>query len=104
MKVFNAIATAALIGASFITANPVEARNGWIYATTTRDGTTYYVKPLGCSGNLCSAIERANTEDLKMVSDCSNAWRYKYSNGSDKWIEVMPSSIGETIQKIVCSQ
>ena len=34
MKLFNAIATAAVIGASFVTANPADARTGECYENT----------------------------------------------------------------------
>lgn len=44
MKLFHAIAAAAVIGASFFTANPAEARNGWVYVGTDVDGDAHYAK------------------------------------------------------------
>ena len=74
MKLFTAIASAAVIGASFLVPNPVEARNGWFYAGTANSGTSYYVKPLVCNGNLCNAIENGHGGNERMVADCG-AWR-----------------------------
>ena len=52
MKLFSAIAAAAVIGGSFIAASPAEAGNGWIHAGTSVKGDTLYVRPLSRSGNL----------------------------------------------------
>ena len=46
MKLFNAIAAAAVISASFFNAAPAEAGNGWIHAGTSVKGDSIYVRPL----------------------------------------------------------
>ena len=103
MKLFNAIAAAAVIGASFITANPAEARNGWISAATSREsGTTYYVKPLGNSGRYRWFLGKASHVSVTFneVADC-HLWRTRMENSS-QWHDAMPGSVGEAQIKIVC--
>ena len=43
MKLFNAIAAAAVIGTSFISPNPAEARNGWVIVGE-NNGELYHEK------------------------------------------------------------
>ena len=103
MKFFNAIATAAVIGASLISGAPVEARNGWIVVSTTRDGNTSYVKPLQFSGRYREYLfNRSNSAGapLKYVADCQE-WRDRLATGSE-WNDIMPQSIGNTLFTIVC--
>ena len=91
MKLFNAIAAAAVIGTSFIAANAVEARNGWLFAgRTTRDGTCFYVKPISKNGRYVTFLEKSSSSasTFEKVADCS-AWRYRWSD-ENKWIDTMP--------------
>ena len=68
MKLFTAIASAAVIGASFLVPNSAEAQrapNGWIYVgKTNSSGSTYYVKPLGCNGSYCTFINRRHSHKI----------------------------------------
>ena len=104
MKLFNAIAAAAVIGASFIAPNPAEARNGWIKGGCTYDNDCNYVK----------ILERSNYPIVKYKYNSKNMWtkeahclnwatRYVNDDGSrDPWRDVMPESIGEAALKVVC--
>ena len=63
MKLFNTIAAAAVIGASFIAPNPAEARNGWI-----KGGCDY--------DNNCSVkiLERSNYPIVNYKYNSRNFW------------------------------
>ena len=65
MKLFNAIATAAVIGGSVLIPNPAEARNGWVtagsYTGTNGQSVYVYVKPVDRSGSVRS-FQNWNTE------------------------------------------
>ena len=95
MKLFNAIAAAAVIGASLITATPAEAsRNGWIYVTD-QDGATNYMRYVGRSGNIVTVLSK--------WSDDSRAYTWKYNCSSwmkqiegDSWKPIYPGSVAET--------
>ena len=101
MKLFNAIASAAVIGTSFITAAPAEAGNGWIDAGTSRKGDTIYVRPLSRNGNLVTYEETFMGSKAKYIANCP-AWQYKRLTGN-KWIDVMPNSIGAAAHQTVCT-
>ena len=101
MKLFNAIATAAVIGTSLITATPAEAGNGWIHAGSSVKGDAMYVRPLSRSGNIVTYEENFDGSKGKFVANCP-AWQYKRYRGS-KWIDVMPNSIGAAAHRTVCT-
>ena len=107
MKLFNAIAAAAVIGTSLIAATPAEARNGWIYVGKgSRTGTTHYVRKTGYQGALVKfEWQTANTDKPytdPFVADC-NAWAFKdvsYANAS--WEEGLPGSISGSALEAIC--
>ena len=104
MKLFSSIAAAAVIGASFITATPAEARNGCVYMTSTdtEQGVTasYYAKVTSRSGNLVSFIGRwSDLGDRNRQVNCST-WQLR--NVGAAWRDIMPRSIGETTARRVC--
>ena len=101
MKHFTAIAPAAVIGASLLVPNPVEARNGWVHVST-QNGVSSYVKPLDFSGRYRKYIYKANNinMDLNVVADY-NSWNFRYE-GQSGWNAVMPGSVGETLFETVC--
>ena len=101
MKLFNAIAAAAVVGASFITAVPAEAGNGWIHAATSVKGDSIYVRPLSRNGNLVTYEETLSGDKSRFVANCP-AWQYKSLNGT-RWQDVMPNSIGAAAHRTVCS-
>jgi hypothetical protein len=101
MKLFNAIAAAAVIGSSLIVTAPAEAGNGWIDAGTSTKGDTMYVRPLSRNGNLVTYEENFNGSNGKFIANCP-AWQYKRLNGN-KWHDVMPNSIGAAAHRTVCS-
>ncbi len=103
MKLFPAIATAAVIGASFIAPNPAEARNGWM-----KGGCSYgecdYVKVIDAS-KYPYVVYMLNANQMhKMEGDCHKyRRRFIRENGSKtKWFDAMPGSVGETNMKNVC--
>ena len=103
MKLFNAIAAAALLGAPFLTAAPAEAGNGWIHAGTAVDGDAIYVRPLSRNGNFVTYEETmsGSSGKYKYIANCP-AWQYKSLNGT-RWQDVMPNSIGAAAHRTVCS-
>ena len=104
MKLFPAIAAAAVIGASFIAPNPAEARNGWVKSACHQNGECFYVK----------VIDRSNYPIVKYLYNGKHSWtkeahcqkwatRYVNDSGSrDNWVDVMPQSIGEAAIKVAC--
>ena len=105
MKLFTSIvATAAVIGTSFIAANPAEARNGWIRGACDYDNHCNYVK----------VLDRSNYPIVKYKYNSKNLWikeahclnwasRYVNDDGSrDKWVDQMPGSMGEAALEVVC--
>ena len=106
MKVFNAIAAAAVIGTSFIAANPAEARNGWVYVGKgEREGTTHYIKYRGHEGpNARFEWRTANTSSPwqnSVLADC-NSWSYK-EVGSNDWSDALPETMADAALEEVCS-
>jgi len=98
MKLFNAIAAAAVIGASFIAPNPFEARNGWMFMGHL-DGDPVYWRSKGCRGNLCQVeINYANNQYPQWIN-CST-WQSSIKNRP--WTDLMPGSAGEYRAKQVC--
>ena len=105
MKLFNAIAAAAVIAASFVTANPAEARNGWVTAAESTDAVTTHIKKVDFSGRVRKFYMNnvgpgARGVPFLAEADCSG-WTMRPS-GVDQWIDVMPGSVNEESMKIIC--
>lgn len=101
MKLFSAIAAAAVVAASFVAASPAEAGNGWIHAGTSVKGESIYVRPLSRNGNFVTYEETLLGNKSRYIANCP-AWQYKSLNGS-QWQDVMPNSIGASAHRAVCS-
>ena len=101
MKLFNAIAAAAVISGSFITTAPVKAGNGWIDAGVSTKGDVIYVRPLSRNGNYVTYEETFKGDKGRFIANCS-AWQYKSLSGG-VWRDVMPNSIGAAAHRTVCS-
>ncbi len=101
MKLFNAIAATAVIGASIVTAAPAEAGNGWVHAATSVKGDSIYVRPLSRNGNLVTYERTLSGYKSRFIANCP-AWQYKSLNGT-QWQDVMPNSIGAAAHQTVCS-
>ena len=104
MKLFNAIAAAAVIGTSFIAANPAEARNGWVHAGSYKKGgetITLYVKPIDRSGSI-RRVEfyqpSSQFPQWPAKANCKN-WSIDVHG---EVIPVMPGSVNESAMHIVC--
>ena len=92
MKLFNAIAAAAVIGTSFIASAPAEA-NGWIYSGANNDGVALWVRPRGCSGTVCSFQTKLSSNSLvdNLKADCvGRKWRRDDEN---IWKDLYPQSL-----------
>ena len=101
MKLFNAIAAAAVISTCFVTAAPAEAGNGWIHAGTSVKGDSIYVRPLSRNGSFVNYEETLSGNKIRFVANCP-ALQYKSLNGN-LWRDVMPNSIGASAHRTVCS-
>ena len=100
MKLFNAIAAAAVISTSFIAPNPAEARNGWIYDGADGQGRSVYVRKLGCAGNICRfQLQIAGTSPTTFGINC-NSWTISNQYGTTQ--EIMPGSRIETKANQMC--
>ena len=106
MKLFNAIASAAVIGASFLVPNPVEARNGWMQGGCDAEGKCVYQKVISTNWPYVTFKENRPGGTTTKVADCQQ-WRSKFIsvNGelaSGRWSDAMPGSIGEKALNNVC--
>ena len=104
MKLFNAIAAAAVIGTSIIGTNPAEARNGWFYVATTNHGASMYSKSAGCSGHICTSVTQYSDEGGRQYFDkinCRN-WTISYQNGNGRTSPIFPASNAEIIANRIC--
>ena len=102
MKLLNAIAAAAVFGASFITINPVKA-NGWIYSGENTKGSALWVRSRGCSGTICNF--QAKVSDIDGVdnlkADCvGRKWKRV---GENNWNDLYPQSLLDAGVNKVCS-
>ena len=98
MNLFNAIAAAAVIGTSFIAANPAEARNGWVFTGThTRDNgqsSSVYERPLGCNGSVCTYQRQMSHWDSPTTNKINcQKWVHVKSDGTTE--DIFPGSNGE---------
>ena len=101
MKLFNAIAAAAVLGASFIAPNPAEARNGWVYMGT-MDGESNYIKPLGRSGSIASILSKwSGSEPIRVDYNCSS-WQKRVGGSGQRWTPIYPGSTANTNAKLLC--
>ena len=107
MKLFSAIAAAAVIGASFIAPNPSEAKNGWVYlGRGDRTGITHYVKRTGYQGGLVKFQWRTANDSSPFndphLAEC-NAWSTKdLSIKSSSWEEALPGTMADAALLAVC--
>ena len=117
MKLFSSIAAAAVIGASFVVPNPVEAKNGWIKAGCAADNSgCYYYRFLSRSGNVVT-VEVKNTRPTKATPplakhrqiDCSGwRWRSRFKNADSgwtgwyEWADILPGTIADGGAEQVC--
>ena len=104
MKLSAFIAIAAVIGASFIAPNPAEARNGWVYVTSTPSDSggdaSIYVKVTSRTGNIVNFISRwSDMGDFSKQVNCSS-WQPR--TVGQAWRDIMPGSIAETMSRKDC--
>ncbi len=107
MKLFNAIAAAAVIDTSFIAPNSVEARNGSIYTGENTKGIRIWIKPAssgGYKGYYYNSTRQSGSTSYYQVNCNSWSERMRYSDGSGYlgWDDVMPNSMGDRMLRYVC--
>ncbi|ABM77650.1 Hypothetical protein P9303_08991 [Prochlorococcus marinus str. MIT 9303] len=95
----------AILVSSTVVINPVEAqsRNGWYRSGCNFKGDCTYVKKIGGSWPFIEYKSMDTIDNVELIkeADCRRwRWRWLYPTGS--WKDVMPGSIGERMQKIVC--
>ena len=102
MKLFNAIAAAAVIGSSFMAATPAEARNGWVYMGSS-DGEYNYMRPLGKKGEIARIEDKWSDSSSTYIWEynCA-AWQKRMVGGTRGWTPIFPSSIAEEKAMRVC--
>ena len=104
MKLSAFVAAAAVIGGSFLIPNPAEARNGWVYVTSTPSNSggdaSNYVKVTSRTGNIVNLISRwSDAGDFSKQVNCSS-WQQR--TVGQAWRYIMPGSIAETMARKVC--
>ena len=105
LKLITAIASAAVIGASFLVPNSVEARNGWVYAGTSVEGIMHYIKPSGCNRGICSFTTTYSDRNWTTQEQVNcNSWLIKVKVGPEvgDWKPVYPGSMAEAKAELVC--
>jgi hypothetical protein len=105
MKLFSAIAAAAVIGGSFLIPNPAEARNGWVkVGCGSQSGQCVYVKVIGRNNYPIVKYLYNGKNSHTMEAHCQKwATRFVNDNGTrDNWKDVMPQSLGEAEVETVC--
>ncbi len=101
MKLFNAIAAAAVIGASFIAANPAEARNGWVQ-TGSANGVDHYSKFDNRKGNYVSIISNDSSHGMYRMTFNCRTWDYTIRSDGSGWRPIMPGSIADIKARTFC--
>ena len=82
MKLFSAIASVAILGASLITALPSEARPSRYTSWTGDDGTIYQITPLGSNSLQLLLDDRFSDEGFIAVRNCSTGgFRWRANTG-----------------------
>ena len=106
MKLFTLIASAAVIGASFLVPHPVEARNDLMKGGCDTDGTCVYQKVI--SKNCLYVVFKGDMpiKIIAKVGDCQQ-WRSKITSINadsipEEWDDAIPGSIAEAALRNVC--
>ncbi len=119
MKLFSSIAAAAVIGASFLVPNSVEAKKGWIKITQNTSGEGYYIKDVRCGGPICEfdfSFDNGNNKDTGLQVNCNN-WtrRLRHVSGDFAgtfrsvpaqpymgWETISPATVHNAAAEYVC--
>ena len=114
MKLFNAIAVAAVIGTSLIATAPAESRNGWKRAyCDPDDGSCWYTRVISRNYPYVTYEyksydhqDKSYDHQGKKEADCQyykSRWIADYyKGGKSSWKDAMPGSIAEAILDSVC--
>ena len=102
MILLTAVASAAVISASFLIPNSVEARNGWIFSHQSEKTGSVYYKPTGCKDKICNAMVKVGGQEPFTWAVNCNSWQQYTIYPERAWADLMPGSHGETWAKSVC--
>ena len=101
MKLLNAIAAAAVIGASFIAPNPAEARNGWVIIGE-NNGELHHEKFESYAQNRFANVQVATKPGQRPKTiDCINL-TYTFKNDGTGWRDIYPGTLGDSSAKRWC--
>ena len=109
MKLFNAIAAAAVIGTSCIVAMPAEsyerAPNGWVHIATATDGDMLHEKlDTYAQGRRYANVQVADAGgSYPKTIDCVK-WARTFRSDGTGWKPVLPGTIGDASARYWCSR
>ena len=101
MNFFNAIAAAAFVGTSLITATPAEA-SGWVHVETQGDGSIIKVKPLSNSGRYRKYMFYVSTAEITPTERLVDCQARQTQNHKGYWIDIQVGTLGERIYRTIC--
>ena len=101
MKLSSFVAIAAVIGGSFLIPNPAEARNGWVYVTSDRNGAANYMRYLGRSGSIATILSKwSDIPEEQIIKYNCSTWMKQVERGP--WKPIYPGSNADTKARKVC--
>ena len=108
MKLFNAIAAAAVIGAAFSTISPVQsyerAPNGWVHIATATDGEMKHEKLESYAQNRYVNVLVADTGgSYPKTIDCVK-WMRTFDNDGGGWKPILPGTVGNASARYWCNR
>ena len=102
MKLFKAIAAAAVIGASLISATPAEARNGWVLIAESTKGRLLHEKLDSYAQNRYANVRVANNGgSYPKTIDCVR-WNVTFESDGTGWSPILPGTVGEASAEYWC--
>ena len=101
MKLFNAIAAAAVIGTSFIAPNPAEARNGWVLIGESNRGLKHEKLDSYAQGRYENVQVADSGGSYPKTIDCLK-WSFTFNSDGTGWSPVLPGTIGEASTEHWC--
>ena len=101
MKLITAIASAAVIGASFLVPNPVEARNGWVLIGEGGEGLKHEKLDSYAQGRYANVQVADNGGSYPKTIDCLK-WSYTFDSDGTGWSPILPGTMGEASAERWC--
>ena len=110
MKLFNTIAAAAVIGTSFFSVTPVEAKYGWTKVAENQAGDSVYIKDISCGGPLCEYDFQLSRGNIVTHQVNCNTWKmrgrltYKNEYNWSEWSTMSPSGVVSAAADYACNR